>query len=75
MDDTDDLEDARSREDNRRYVEDAERTKTVAGRWIVFHPFRATTGESVMAFLGGILLLAFVAALVLKHFGVWPGHR
>jgi hypothetical protein len=71
----DDLQDTRTRPEHRRDTENAHRPRTFRWRWLVIHPVKATIYERVMAFLGAIILLAYLAALLLDHLGILPNTR
>ncbi len=67
MRDDEDLGDSRSRERNRRRLDDARRTIAVGGKWRVVHPFRASRSETVLAWIGAAILIGFGVAFVVAY--------
>lgn len=66
----DDLEDAASRNANRRYVERSNRRPTrMGGRWVPHRPWRATPGDWLMTLAGAIILLIILIGFAVERFG------
>lgn len=69
MDENEDLGDPRSREKNRKYLNNAKRSIEVFRRYFVIHPYKKDNPEIVKAILGLIIVVVVIYLFVMEHFG------